>query len=814
MSRKTEGLIITLDDVWAEVGDKALPPYDVDGGFPASMSVPATHAFILSNTITATVGDFSALLATGFGKATINGVTSEFNVDFTGVSTFDQVAGALQGAMIAAAPTLIVTVKYLSDVNKFKIESATTGESSTVDFFIVPSTGVDISVLLRTSAAEGAVLNQGLGDFPRRTTFNFAYNQLYALGFDVNRYGANLAWDEVVSYEISAVVIGSDDNRYLSLVTGNIANDPVVGDAVTSIISAGVNFQAIDIQPGGDIIVVTGTGSVFKSTDNGVNFSLINSETFTTNDGIGEFTIVFNDTIVVQDLTSGLIKISSNEGTSYANSGVFFNFPQLDTVNFIGFRLYGARAGDGQQAGNNPTYQVVGLTVIGSLIYVVLFDLITPKARIINTTLDVNNIDEDGLDSMGVFLDGDDLYIAFDTDGGFEFSIAKYDITDTAIESVDIEVFSSIPTPEVFTGFGDGRGLIIIKEDTAGNKWLFASGRDVNNSQVSGYLRVDITSLTQANWTLDILTVSNSNLPSVLNNASNTDTLPQSYFANDIFLYFTVQVIGSSFTPDVAFIRTDINSKDGLDYAWEYYNAEQNNFNDNDGRAFFVKSDNSEILVLNGGANNPNQVTDPREFLSILGVSSQAWNALDSTETTIESTTNSLTVNEDNILNRVDINIAPSLLAKLSQLGNLDATLTLALTADIVISEIVSKSDPLQKIDLIYDFTNNQLKVTNTGANDIQLWYQVDATVDAINNPFIRTFGANTDKQTITPASTGFMTDDGLVDIDLSLLAINDRQEIKGHIIFDNGDITRFEFVEIIKLTTSTIKLAGGFINE
>ena len=63
------------------------------------------------------------------------------------------------------------------------------------------------------------------GSAPERTTENFLYNQLYALGVDVNTMGGALMWDATIQYQLSAYVTGSDGQQYIAL-TSNINIDP------------------------------------------------------------------------------------------------------------------------------------------------------------------------------------------------------------------------------------------------------------------------------------------------------------------------------------------------------------------------------------------------------------------------------------------------------------------------------------------------------------------------------------------------------------------------------------------------------------
>jgi len=68
--------------------------------------------------------------------------------------------------------------------------------------------------------------SQAGGNAVERTLMNRNFNKASAALYDVNRFGANLAWSSVVNYEIGAKVIGSDNKVYKSKTTNNNI-DPV-----------------------------------------------------------------------------------------------------------------------------------------------------------------------------------------------------------------------------------------------------------------------------------------------------------------------------------------------------------------------------------------------------------------------------------------------------------------------------------------------------------------------------------------------------------------------------------------------------------
>jgi len=823
MSRTPEGVITTIDDVWANSGDRTAPPYAVDGGFPPSMSAPVTHAFILGNTpLVATVNSFAVLTDTSFGKCTIDGVTAEFNPDFTGVTTFDEVASALQASMLAV--NLFVVVKYLNATTQFKVESASTGTTSTVDFFIIPAGSPNIATELRTSDAEGATLTQGLGDFPRRTTFNFSLNQVYALSFDVNRFGANLCWDETVTYEIGAVVIADDENRYQALEQNTNIN-PVQGQSVNTDPIGAANFQGFQVF-GNDFLALADDGSVFKSTDGGASFSLQNSGAFTPGaDGRGNLAHVYNDFFIVPiGFPTTNFSVSNNEGATYLTADQFFGSistgappPFAELASMDEMRIMAAQSGsNGHQNMSNSSFQASGLAVRNGIdIYIMLFNFDTAMARVINTNHTLNDFDLTDLSlSITYFLENDDFYLIYSQEtppATVGVNVLRYDISNTSLEGAGpLETFNiTPPVNNVSTEASLFSEFSMFSENALGTKHIFIR---VFTNGASAIGRIDVTNAAESLWDMDILTTTSSNLPPIIDTSVN---IIDSHIKVGDFIYF-IQNLPPPPVPQggspVGILRTNVNSQNGLNYEWEYFNADLDGFKDNDGRTLFVTEDNSIFYFLNGG-NNDSFTTD-RDVLSVFQSKSQVWRLLNSESVNLESTTQSLTINQDNRNNALDLNVSPVLLDELEALGNLSTSITVPETSDMLIAEIVAANDPLEKIELIYDFTDNQLKITNTGANDVQIWYEISATVNAVPNPFVIIFGAKTDKQTIIPTATGFLTDDGNVDSDLDLIAINDHYSIKGHIIYDNGDITRFEFVECIKLTATFVKLAGGFINE
>ncbi len=71
--------------------------------------------------------------------------------------------------------------------------------------------------------------SQAGGSTVGRTLMNRNFNKASAALYDVNRFGANLPWSSVISYEIGAKIIGSDDKVYKAK-TVNTNIDPLSDD--------------------------------------------------------------------------------------------------------------------------------------------------------------------------------------------------------------------------------------------------------------------------------------------------------------------------------------------------------------------------------------------------------------------------------------------------------------------------------------------------------------------------------------------------------------------------------------------------------
>jgi hypothetical protein len=76
----------------------------------------------------------------------------------------------------------------------------------------------------------------GSGFRPRRKVFNDLFAKLFAVCFDVNKYGAGLPWNTNISYGQYAVSTGSNGRLYLSNEADNAGHDPISSPTQWSVI--------------------------------------------------------------------------------------------------------------------------------------------------------------------------------------------------------------------------------------------------------------------------------------------------------------------------------------------------------------------------------------------------------------------------------------------------------------------------------------------------------------------------------------------------------------------------------------------------
>ena len=104
--------------------------------------------------------------------------------------------------------------------------------------------------------------------YPERTSFNFLYNALYALAFDTNRMGGALQWDTAITYEQYAVVVGTDGNLYIAVIS-QAGNDPV-GDTGTNWIMVPSRAEVTALQDF-DTLLQSNSGAAQIGTASGSN---------------------------------------------------------------------------------------------------------------------------------------------------------------------------------------------------------------------------------------------------------------------------------------------------------------------------------------------------------------------------------------------------------------------------------------------------------------------------------------------------------------------------------------------------------------
>jgi len=81
------------------------------------------------------------------------------------------------------------------------------------------------------SFAEGwpSTYSEAGGETPEREVFNKLFQVLFALGYDMSRFGGALPWDAVINYAVPAVVSGANGKLYLAV---KPSGPGVVGGAV------------------------------------------------------------------------------------------------------------------------------------------------------------------------------------------------------------------------------------------------------------------------------------------------------------------------------------------------------------------------------------------------------------------------------------------------------------------------------------------------------------------------------------------------------------------------------------------------------
>jgi len=105
------------------------------------------------------VSSFAALAMTSYFKITIDGVDYEVNPDLSAVSSYADIALEVQNELTGSGASVAVT--YSSTNSRFEIVSGSVGAVSTLSYAVVPSTGVDLGVLMLLDQANAVQLDNG-----------------------------------------------------------------------------------------------------------------------------------------------------------------------------------------------------------------------------------------------------------------------------------------------------------------------------------------------------------------------------------------------------------------------------------------------------------------------------------------------------------------------------------------------------------------------------------------------------------------------------------------------------------------------------
>ncbi len=619
----------------------------------------------------------------------------------------------------------------------------------------------------------------------------------------MNRYGANLAWDAIINYEVAALVIGSDDNHYASNIA-NINNDPVFTSATETTIAASIQTSYLN-DFDSKIRVVTTTGSVYTSVDEGATFQLQSSDTLTIQEGGDTPGFVHEETYIFPDVVGGTASepeidflISQDNGVTKTSAGTFFSFPELDTD------LVASLIKNGKINTNNSTFHGVGtaLRVISSnnIIHALLFDVDTPQARLISTGLIIStDTQANGLDGVGSCLIGNFFCLLFG--GGITSSgnLIVFDITDTSVLAGNVEVFNTQAANLLFTGVSlPGLFASILEVDS--KKYIIKKGAKNN---VDGVVRIDCTDASPTNWFVDVVsTLENSNLPSSYSLA------PNSYFQTTNFFYFITRDLSDGVA--CARISKDSVIEGNTNYDWELFQASKFGFTGDATNDFVLTADDKKLFLLNGLT----QATT--EKFAKIDLSASTWVLLEE-NVSISSPSESITVKETQ-QNKFEMDISQTLIDRILDIGTVfSKSITIPEVSDIVLFSVNSETVPTESFDVVYDFTNNQIRLDNTGTtDDVSLFYNNDGvTSNNGANPFRIWYDPNptgtNDRQIVSFGSSGFFTQLGTVDANLAYIVQNSRSRITGNVIFTNsGEILRYT-IDVINIDGALVKINGAF---
>jgi len=161
------------------------------------------------------------------------------------------------------------------------------------------------------------------GNVVQRTLMNYNFNQLTGLGYDLNRYGGNLFWDVTIEYEIGAVVIASDNIRYISS-TQNTGNDPVS--------DGGVNWAPVAVTFANDSNVTINTDAATNTVTIGLVEDLSNkANTDLSNVPIANFASKLKDgQYTYKEIDVNQVKINVYEILTDSNISFSVNAPSQE----------------------------------------------------------------------------------------------------------------------------------------------------------------------------------------------------------------------------------------------------------------------------------------------------------------------------------------------------------------------------------------------------------------------------------------------------------------------------------------------------
>lgn len=284
-------------------------------------------AEILGGADTFTVDEFTSI-TTGAFDVTINGTNTEVTgLDFSAAATLDDVATVIATGLGDDAGCTF-------EENKFVIRTTASGAANTLTFLREPSTGTDISELLKMRSAEdGALMSQGLAGETITDSLEAiqdkAGNAFYGFQF------TNEVRDGVLVNGEEAVLAAADWSESQVKIFFNTTNDlNVLNRAVTTDICSKLKAKSL-----------RRTGSTFSSYPSQYPSSSVAGRAFTwdTNVPDSHYSLMFKQmpTITVEALTGNEANtldekacnyVAPTAGTIFYQTGQMANGVFLDEV--------------------------------------------------------------------------------------------------------------------------------------------------------------------------------------------------------------------------------------------------------------------------------------------------------------------------------------------------------------------------------------------------------------------------------------------------------------------------------------------------